>query len=134
MSVHLTGGSAIVFLLGVPLAIGIVGSILLHSVMWGLVMSVGILVLMFAVAALPIKRKASREDVAKAIEDFVNGCGGAWDWDDFISCRIADEELEAVRIKCLRTQSEYPSGAIGWCNEQGIEVLRDLAKQLRSKE
>ena len=134
MSVHLTGGSAIAFLLGVPLAIGIAGSVLLHSIMWGLVMSVGVLVLMFTVAALPIKHKASREDVAKAIEDFVNGCGGPWDWDDFISCRIADEELEAVRIKCLRTQSEYPSGAIGWCNEQGIEVLRDLAKQLRSKE
>jgi hypothetical protein len=83
---------------------------------------------------LPIKHKASREDVAKAIEDFVNGCRGPWDWDDFILCRIADEELEAVRIKCLRTQSEYPSGAIGWCSEQGIEVLRDLAKQLRSKE
>jgi hypothetical protein len=89
---------------------------------------------MFAVAALAIKRKATREDVAKSIENFVNGSGGPWDWDDFISCRIADEELEAIRIKCLRTQSEYPGGATQSCNQQGIDVLRDLARQLRSRE
>jgi hypothetical protein len=134
MVVHLTGGSAMVFLLGVPLAIGIVAFILLHSAMWGLVISVGIVVLMFTVAALPIKRKATRQDVAKAIEDFVSGSGGPWDRDNFISCRVAGEELEGIRIKCLRTQSEHPSGAIGWCNEQGIQVLRDSTRQLRSKE
>lgn len=122
-----------VFLLGIPAATGFVTSILLHSAAWGAVIAMGILVLMFVVAALPIKRKATREDVAKAIEDFVNGAGGPWDWDDFISCRIADEELEEVRIKCLRTQCDYPSGATGWCNEQGLDVLRDLARQLWSR-
>jgi hypothetical protein len=132
MAVHLTGGSAVTFLVGVPVTIGIASAVLLRSAVWGVVAAIGVLVLMFAVAALPVKRKATREEVAKSIEDFVNGAGGPWDWDDFISCRIADEELEAIRIKCLRTQSEYPSGAIGWCNEEGIEVLRELAKQLRS--
>jgi hypothetical protein len=116
MAVHLTGGSAGAFLLGVALATGIVFAVLLRSAIWGVIAAIGALLLMFVVAALPIKRKATREEVEKSIEDFVNGSGGPWDWDDFISCRIADEELEEIRIKCLRTQPEHPSGAIGWCN------------------
>jgi hypothetical protein len=132
MAVHLTGASAVAFLLGVPLTIGIAFAVLLRSAVWGVVAAIGVLVMMFVVAALPVKRKATKEEVAKSIEYFVNGAGGPWDWDDFISCRIADEELEAIRIKCLRTQLEYPSGAIGWCNEEGIEALRELAKQRRS--
>jgi len=72
--------------------------------------------------------------VAATIENFVNGSGGPWDWDDFISVRIADEELEAIRIECLRTQFEYPGGPNQWCNEQGLEVLRNLAKQVRSRQ
>jgi hypothetical protein len=133
MAIHLKGVWAIVFLFGLPLALGITATVLLDSTMWGVTTSISILVLMFAVAALPIKRKATREDVAKSIEDFVNGAGGPWDWDDFVSCRIADEELETIRIKCLRTQSEYPGGPNRWCNEQGIDVLRGLARQLRGE-
>ena len=79
-------------------------------------------------------RKITREDVATTIENFVSGSGGPWDWDDFISFRIADEELETIRIECLRTQSEYPGGPNQWCNEQGLEVLKHLAKQLRSRQ
>ena len=132
MSIHLTGGSVLAFLLGIPAAAGIVTAVLLHSAPWGLIASIGVLVTMFAVAALPIKSKTTREKVAKAIENFVDGTGGRWDWDDFISVRIADEELEAIRIKCLRTQSEYPGGPNRWCNDEGLEVLRSLAKQIRS--
>jgi prepilin signal peptidase PulO-like enzyme (type II secretory pathway) len=132
MAVHLTGGSAVAFLLGVPLTIGVAFALLLRSAVSGAVVAVGVFALFFVAAALPTKRKATKEEVARSIEDFVNGTGGPWDWDDFISCRIADEELEEIRIKCIRTQVEHPSGAIGWCNEEGIEVLRELAKQLRS--
>ena len=82
--------------------------------------------------SLHFRNKVTREEVAKTIENFVSGSGGPWDWDDFISVRIADEELEAIRIECLRTQSEYPGGPNQWCNERGLEVLRGLAKQIRS--
>ncbi len=78
------------------------------------------------------KSKPTKEDVAATIENFVDGSIGPWDWDDFISVRIADEELEAIRIECLRTQSEYPGAPNQWCNEEGLEVLRSLAKQMRS--
>jgi hypothetical protein len=133
MAVHLTGRSAVAFLLGIPLAIGISVGLPLHSTVWGVAAAAGALALMFVVAALPVKRKTTREDVARSIENFVNGRGGPWDWDDFISCRIADVELDAIRIRCLRIQSEYPGNLGQWCNEHGIDVLRDLAKQLRSK-
>jgi hypothetical protein len=132
MSMHLTGGSAFAFLVGIPAAVGIIAAALLHSALWGLIASMGVLVTMFVVAALPIKSKATKDEVAKAIEDFVNGTGGRWDWDDFISVRIADEELEGIRIQCLRTQSEYPGGPNRWCNDEGLEVLRNLARQIRS--
>ena len=74
----------------------------------------------------------TKEEVAKTIENFVNGSCGPWDWDDFISVQIANEELEAFRIACLRTQSEYPGGPNQSCNEEGLEVLRSVAKQIRS--
>jgi hypothetical protein len=84
--------------------------------------------------SIHFKSKATKEEVAKTIENFVNGSDGPWDWDDFISVRIADEELEAIRIECLRTQSDYPGDPNHWCNEEGLEVLRSLAKQLRSRQ
>ena len=87
MSIHLTGGSAFAFLLGVPAAVGIVIAALLQSALSGLIASIGVLVTMFALAALPIKSKTTKEEVAKAIENFVDGTGGAWDWDDFIPVR-----------------------------------------------
>jgi hypothetical protein len=83
--------------------------------------------------SIHFRSKTTKEEVAETIENFVNGSGGPWDWDDFISLRIANEELEAIRIECLRTQSEYPGGPNRWCNEEGLEVLRGLAKQVRSR-
>ena len=78
------------------------------------------------------RSKVTKEEVAKTIENFVNGGGGPWDWDDFISVQIPDKELEAIRIECLRTQSEHPGGPNQWCSERGLEVLRCLAQQIRS--
>ena len=131
MAIHSKRRWAIAFLFGVPLVFGIIVAILLHSAMWGVVASISTVVLMLAVAALPIKCETNREDVAKSIQDFVDGTGGQWDWDDFISSRIVDEELETIRTKCLSVQSEYPGGPNQWCNEQGVDVLRGLARQLR---
>src|SRR5579864_6865180 len=50
------------------------------------------------------------------------------------SVRIADEVLEAIRIECLRTQSDYPGGPNQWLNEEGLKVLRSLAKQIRCRQ
>jgi len=82
--------------------------------------------------SLHFRSKVTRAEVAQTIENFANGNGGPWNWDDFISVRIADEELEAIRLECLRTQFEYPGGPNQWCNERGLEVLRGLAEEIRT--
>ena len=76
--------------------------------------------------------KMTREEVAKTIEDFVNGTGGKWDWDDFISIRLQDAELDEVRKKCFSVRDEFPpSDDRQYCSEAGMQVLRDLAVTLR---
>ena len=76
--------------------------------------------------------KRTREEVAKTIEDFVNGTGGKWDWDDFISIRLQDAELDAVRKKCVSVRDEFPPSADRqYCSDAGMQVLRDLAATLR---
>jgi hypothetical protein len=48
---------------------------------------------------LPIKKTIDRtpEEVVGFIEDFLNGDGGQWDWDEFESIPITDLELEGIR-------------------------------------
>ena len=38
-------------------------------------------------------------DVAGYIDDFLKGDGAAFDWDDFVSIRITDARLEAIRLE-----------------------------------
>ena len=40
-----------------------------------------------------MKIKMTKDQVHE-IETFLAGSGGAWDWDDFISIRLDDPELE----------------------------------------
>jgi hypothetical protein len=80
--------------------------------------------------APPIMR--TREEVADILEDFVSGKGGNWDWDDFISFRIADSELERIREHCANLDSEHPSDKGRYCSEKGLEVIRDYIKLLRN--
>ena len=50
---------------------------------------------------MPFERpmKRSPDEVACYLRDFLNGTGGTWDWDDFISVPIADPRLEDLRYR-----------------------------------
>jgi hypothetical protein len=62
--------------------------------------------------------------VVKSIRDFLEGTGGKWDWDAFISIPTGYPELEAVQKFCLTISDEYPSTKSGgWCNAEGIREL-----------
>jgi hypothetical protein len=77
---------------------------------------------------------ATHEEVAKAIEDFLQATGGDHDWDDFLNWRIADPFLESVREKCGDIYEEYPATEKGhYCGDEGVEVLRGLLKEVRTK-
>jgi len=74
----------------------------------------------------------SRAEVADTIERFVDGSCGRWDWDDFCCVPIIDPQLDSIRARCTSLPQEYPPIEKGhYCNEAGIEVLRQIIFELR---
>ncbi len=72
-----------------------------------------------------------RAYVIKSIRDFLEGKGGKWDWDDFISIAAGCPGLEAVQKFCLTISDEYPpTKAGGWCNAEGIRELKRKLDEL----
>jgi hypothetical protein len=73
----------------------------------------------------------TRAEVANTIEQFLDGNGGQWDWDDFCSCQIADPELDAIRGRCVNLHDEYPSET-GYCSTAGFQLMREMVRTLRT--
>jgi len=74
----------------------------------------------------------TQTEVAEIISTFLRGGGPAWAWDDFISIRIKDPSLDAVRAQCAALPDDYPPSLSGhYCGEAGMAVLRSLAERLR---
>jgi hypothetical protein len=72
-----------------------------------------------------------RRCVIEAIRDFLEGAGGVWDWDDFISVSCTYPEFEAVRRICLSLPANYPpADKRHYCSEAGLEVLRHKLAEL----
>ena len=57
---------------------------------------------------MPIKRTV--DDAIKEITNFLNGVGGAYDWDDFVSIPIRDKRLDSIRVECFKFREKYPPG------------------------
>jgi hypothetical protein len=74
----------------------------------------------------------TRAEVANTIQQFLDGTGGQWDWDDFCSTRIADPELDAIRQRCISVHDDFPAEK-GYCDQRGFEVLLGLIERLRSQ-
>jgi len=74
--------------------------------------------------------RRSRAEVAEIIEQFLDGTGGRWDWDDFCSIRIKDPELDAIRLKCVTLHDDDPH-RYHYCGEVGIAVMRGFVDTLR---
>ena len=76
--------------------------------------------------------KMTNEEVAEIIEAFLNGTGGQWDWDDFISVRQKDEYLDNIRTICDNIPLEYPPDKAGhYTNDEGLKKLYAIVKELR---
>jgi hypothetical protein len=77
--------------------------------------------------------KRTREEVANTIDGFISGTGRQWDWDGFVSIRLDDPELEAIRQRCVSLPVEFPpSTKTDYCSDAGIQVMRNLVQGLRS--
>lgn len=85
---------------------------------------------------LPKPFHRSKSEVAKYIEDFLIGKGEPYDWDDFISIPIGDDPyLEGIRLQCGGLRDEYPPppGVRAYCDDRGIQILRELLEELQQK-
>jgi pyruvate kinase len=74
--------------------------------------------------------RRTRAEVADIIEAFLSGTDGHWDWDDFCSVRIADPELDAIRVSCVNLHDEDASPN-QYCGERGLAVMRGFVSSLR---
>ena len=75
--------------------------------------------------------KRTNLEVADIIDAFVEGTEKKWDWDDFCSLRIENHELDTIRVKCINlTFTHPPLPGDGYCNAEGIQVLREISKDL----
>jgi len=73
----------------------------------------------------------TRAEVANTIQQFLDGTGSDWDWDDFCSFEIADPALDAIRQRCIGIHDEFPAKT-GYCDERGEAVLREFVARLRT--
>lgn len=81
------------------------------------------------------EQELDRFDVAEILEDFLQGTGGPWDWDDFTQgmTPLRDPDLEAIRRRCASLGKEFPPTRTGWyCGEEGLKVLRSYVDELRN--
>ena len=70
-------------------------------------------------------------EVQRIIRNFISGDGDEWDWDDFVSLKISDPYLEAIRKISEHLPKRYPPKVSGhYCNENGQEKLRIIANLL----
>ena len=75
-------------------------------------------------------QRLSRAEVADIIGQFLDGTGGQWDWDVSTSVRIADHELDALRLTCARLHEDpHPRH---YCGTVGFEVMRGLVTTLQT--
>jgi hypothetical protein len=67
----------------------------------------------------------TREEVTKILDDFLSSRGGAWDWDDSLSFSLDDQELETIRNRGAKLDSESPATEKDhFCGSQGLAIIR----------
>lgn len=69
------------------------------------------------------------------IEEFLNGTGDMWAWDDFLSVPPRDPSFGAFRGFAGSYQGTYPpTDRCEYCSEEGKARLRLYLERLRSQE
>ena len=78
-----------------------------------------------ATARYPVDHQHEALVVAQTIREFLDGSGGEWDWDDFLSWPLRNAELEDIRRKAATI--ELPAGDDG---RAALEALAEAAGQV----
>jgi hypothetical protein len=76
----------------------------------------------------------SRKYAIETIRNFLDGTGGAYDWDDFISLPLGYADLEELQRFCNElSETHPPAKKSGWyCSEGGFRVLRARLEDLEA--
>lgn len=78
------------------------------------------------------KTERPRAEVADILERFVQGISPRWEWDDFLTFPIVNPHLDMIRVRSNYLSEEYPPTVKGhYCSEAGLEVLRQIVRELR---
>jgi hypothetical protein len=80
-------------------------------------------------------KRRTTEEVIREIKKFLNGIGGAYDWDDFLCIPIQDQRLNAMRIECAELRDNYsPVGCRQYCGDEGLKRLEEIIENLRTSD
>lgn len=75
----------------------------------------------------------TKKQTVEILEQFITNKGSDWDWDDFISIKQKDPEIEKIRQLCAELPERFPPIVSGnYCNEKGLEVLKKILIDLKS--
>ena len=103
---------------------GLVLGYLLHSMWWMVATPLGLIILMLAVAALPIERKVTPQKWADELEKHLIGTDGPHGWDDATSVTLADPQLENRRFRLCHDFDQINTSEKREEFRQIIEALR----------
>jgi hypothetical protein len=68
--------------------------------------------------------KEMQEAIA-TIEEFLNGTGNMWEWDDFLSVPPRDPLVTTLQGFCRQLRSDFPPANVReYCSEEGKQRLR----------
>jgi len=82
-----------------------------------------LLIKLAEVLGLKTSANLTAQDVEAYLQDFLDGRGGEWDWDDFTSIPITDPELEDIRRGALDVDLPL--------DDQGRTQLQSLLDRVR---
>jgi hypothetical protein len=74
-------------------------------------------------------------NMADAIERFVDGTGAPWEWEEyFLATKYDDPFLRHIQERVLAVSFEFPSRSRNeYTSPEGMAVLKSLANELRSR-
>ena len=72
------------------------------------------------------RNRRSVREVADMIERHVEQTEGPWDWDEFTSLPIADNDLDTIRIQCIELENVSP--------EERMLEMKGILQRLRNRD
>jgi hypothetical protein len=80
------------------------------------------------------RNRLSYSEVADIIERHIERTEGPWDWDEFTSIPIANDELDAIRLRCIELDSVIPGKMLdSVIPGKAAEELKAIVRRLRGE-